>query len=149
MNRKQARENVLKILFAIDVGGGDAEEVLYDFFSRINVNINLVKDRNIIYIKEIVEGTIENLEKIDSIIDEYSIDWKLDRLANVDKNILRFSIFEIIFREDIPYEVTINEAVEITKKYSSKESGKFVNGILGKVLTDIEKIKELFTTENP
>ncbi|HHU68760.1 MAG TPA: transcription antitermination factor NusB [Thermoanaerobacterales bacterium] len=149
MNRKQARENVLKILFAIDVGGGDAEEVLNDFFSRINVNINLVKDRNIIYIKEIVEGTIENLEKIDSIIDEYSIDWKLDRLANVDKNILRFSIFEIIFREDIPYEVTINEAVEITKKYSSKESGKFVNGILGKVLTDIEKIKELFTTENP
>lgn len=96
-----------------------------------------------------MEGTIENLEKIDSIIDEYSIDWKLDRLANVDKNILRFSIFEIIFREDIPYEVTINEAVEITKKYSSKESGKFVNGILGKVLTDIEKIKELFTTENP
>lgn len=149
MNRKQARENVLKILFAIDVGGGDAEEVLNVFFSRINVNINLVKDRNIIYIKEIVEGTIENLEKIDSIIDEYSIDWKLDRLANVDKNILRFSIFEIIFREDIPYEVTINEAVEITKKYSSKESGKFVNGILGKVLTDIEKIKELFTTENP
>lgn len=71
MNRKQARENVLKILFAIDVGGGDAEEVLNDFFSRINVNINLVKDRNIIYIKEIVEGTIENLEKIDSIIDEY------------------------------------------------------------------------------
>lgn len=149
MNRKQARENVLKILFAIDVGGGDAEEVLNDFFSRINVNTNLIKDRNIIYIKEIVEGTIKNLEKIDSIIDEYSIDWKLDRLANVDKNILRFSIFEIIFREDIPYEVTINEAVEITKKYSSKESGKFVNGILGKVLTDIEKIKELFTTENP
>ena len=62
MNRKQARENVLKILFAIDVGGGDAEEVLNDFF-RINVNINLVKDRNIIYIKEIVEGPIENLEK--------------------------------------------------------------------------------------
>ena len=59
-------------------------------------------------------------KKIDSIIDEYSIDWKLDRLANVDKNILRFSIFEIIFREDIPYEVTINEAVEITKNTAVK-----------------------------
>lgn len=148
MNRRQARENVLKILFEIDVGEGDATEVINDFFSKIRVNKNTVKDRNMIYFKEIVEGTIENLKNIDSIIEKYSIDWKLDRLANVDKNVLRFSIFEILFREDIPVEVTINEAVEITKRYNSEESAKFVNGILGKILIDIDKIKGHFVEED-
>ena len=84
MNRKQARECVLKILFEIDVGGGDAELILNDFFSDLNVDINLTQDKNLLYIKTI-EGTLINLNKIDLIIKEYSIDWKLDRLANVDK----------------------------------------------------------------
>jgi len=145
MNRKQAREHVLKILFEIDVGGGDAELILDDFFSELGVNINSTKDKNLLYIKRTIEGTMINLDKIDSIIKEYSIDWKLDRLANVDKSVLRFSIFEILFVEDIPYEVTINEAIEITKKYNSDDSGRFVNGILGNIIINIEEIKKCIT----
>lgn len=142
MNRRMARENVLKILFEIDVGGKPAEDALADFFENIGINLNNVSDRNLIYIKETVEGTVKNRKEIDSIIEEFTIDWKLDRLANVDKNVLRFSIFEILFKDDIPIQATINEAVELTKKYNTEEAGKFVNGILGEIVKQLDKINK-------
>ncbi|NPV42454.1 MAG: transcription antitermination factor NusB [Firmicutes bacterium] len=142
MNRRMARENVLKILFEIDVGEKPAEDALADFFENIGVNLNNLSDRNLIYIKETVEGTVKNRKEIDSIIEEFTIDWKLDRLANVDKNVLRFSIFEILFKDDIPIQATINEAVELTKKYNTEEAGKFVNGILGEIVKQLDKINK-------
>jgi N utilization substance protein B len=142
MNRRMARENVLKILFEIDVGGKPAEDALADFFENIGINLNNVSDRNLIYIKETVEGTVKNRKEIDSIIEEFTIDWKLERLANVDKNVLRFSIFEILFKDDIPIQATINEAVELTKKYNTEEAGKFVNGILGEIVKQLDKINK-------
>jgi N utilization substance protein B len=142
MNRRMARENVLKILFEIDVGGKPAEDALADFFENIGINLNNISDSNLIYIKETVEGTVKNRKEIDSIIEEFTIDWKLERLANVDKNVLRFSIFEILFKDDIPIQATINEAVELTKKYNTEEAGKFVNGILGEIVKQLDKINK-------
>ncbi|MFH1640944.1 MAG: transcription antitermination factor NusB, partial [Candidatus Omnitrophota bacterium] len=85
---------------------------------------------------ELVKGVAENLEKIDSAIASYAANWQLKRMAFVDRNILRMGCFELMFREDIPPKVAINEAVELAKKYSDREAAKFVNGILDKVQTE-------------
>jgi transcription antitermination factor NusB len=80
-------------------------------------------------------GTVENLAEIDRIIAAYSKDWQLDRLARVDRNIMRLAVYEILYREDIPAGVSVNEAVELAKIFGGEDSGRFVNGILGRVVT--------------
>ena len=88
-------------------------------------------DKN--YFFEIINGVINCQQEIDEIIDTKAIDWTIDRIAKVDLAILRVAIYEIKHREDIPVGVSINEAVEIAKKYGTQDSGRFVNGLLAKV----------------
>jgi N utilization substance protein B len=88
---------------------------------------------------DLVKGVRENLEEIDSLISTHSTNWKLTRMAAVDKNILRMAVFELKSRPDIPTKVAINEAVEIAKKFGSSESGAFVNGILDNIAQEIRK----------
>jgi len=76
---------------------------------------------------------LEHLDEIDRKITQYAENWQMDRMAAVDRNILRFAVYELIFMDDIPPKVSINEAVNIAKKYSQEESGKFVNGVLDKI----------------
>jgi N utilization substance protein B len=85
------------------------------------------------FANQLIEGTIEHIDIIDKIIQKYADKWNIERMITIDKNILRFSIYEILYRQDIPYQVTINEAVEIAKKYSTKESAAFINGILDRI----------------
>ena len=80
-----------------------------------------------------VWGVLNNKEKIDNLIEKHAIGWKLNRISRVDLSILRVSIYEILFRDDIPYNVSVNEAIELAKKYSTNEAGSFINGILSKV----------------
>jgi len=84
------------------------------------------------YIYGVLNAVINNVADIDKIIEEYSKGWKLNRIANVDLAILRLSFAEILYMEDIPYRVSINEAVELAKQYGSDETPSFINGILGK-----------------
>jgi N utilization substance protein B len=88
---------------------------------------------------QLVQGVAENLEKIDKKISEYATNWRLERMAYVDRNILRLGSYELLFREDIPPKVSINEAVELAKKFSSQEASKFVNGILDKIKSEHKK----------
>jgi N utilization substance protein B len=81
----------------------------------------------------IVSGVMEHLESIDLLLEECSTNWKVVRMARVDRNILRLATFEIRYRDDIPARVTINEAVEIAKQYGEKDSGSFINGILDRI----------------
>jgi N utilization substance protein B len=81
----------------------------------------------------LIRGTLENRDELDSVIKKHALNWDLHRIAAVDRNILRLAIFEMTHREDIPPVVSINEAVDIAKKFSTQDSGKFVNGILDKV----------------
>jgi N utilization substance protein B len=81
--------------------------------------------------KDLVKGILKNEKFIDDEIKKIALNWRIERIANIDKNILRIAVYEILFRGDIPESVSINEAVELAKKYSGDESGKFVNGILG------------------
>jgi len=80
-----------------------------------------------------VEGTIKNIDKIDNLIQKYALNWELHRMAYVDRNILRFATYELLHLPDVPPKVSINEAIELAKKFGDQESGKFVNGILDKI----------------
>lgn len=85
------------------------------------------------FTERIARGTIEHLPQIDQKITSYTENWQLNRMAVVDRNILRFAAYELLYMDDIPPKVTINEAVNVAKKYSQDEAGKFVNGVLDKI----------------
>lgn len=85
----------------------------------------------------LVHGVLEHREAVDKLIVKYAQNWELHRMAVVDRNVLRLAIYEMLYREDIPPIVSINEAVDIAKKFSTEDSGKFVNGILDKVKADL------------
>jgi transcription antitermination protein NusB len=85
----------------------------------------------------LIRGTLEHLTEIDALIKKYTKNWDIKRMAVVDRNILRLAIFEMLYRDDIPPVVSINEAVDIAKRFSTEESGRFVNGILDKVKGDL------------
>lgn len=85
------------------------------------------------FAETLVRGTRERLSEIDQKLSQYTENWQLNRMAAVDRNILRFAAYELLYLDDIPPKVTINEAVNIAKKYSQEEAGKFVNGVLDKI----------------
>ncbi|RKD34568.1 transcription antitermination factor NusB [Thermohalobacter berrensis] len=133
MSRKIAREAAMKLIYQMDLKDEFTHEAVESF-----VQNNKLKKDEISYIVNTANMIIDNLEKIDDYIGKYAHKWKLERLAKVDLAVLRIAICEIMFREDIPIEVSINEAVEISKKYSTEESSKFVNGILGGYVKEME-----------
>ena len=86
-----------------------------------------------LFAEPLIKGTVEHRAEVDGLIQKYAKNWDLRRMATVDRNILRLAIYEMLYREDIPPVVSINEAIEVAKKFSTEDSGKFVNGILDKV----------------
>ncbi|MCD6578092.1 transcription antitermination factor NusB [bacterium] len=138
--RRIARESALKILYAHDLANGDINVRIsnyYSYFSNDN-DTGVIKEYTLI----LVLGVNEHKEDIDKIIVEYSENWEIDRMLTVDRNILRFAIFELLYIEEIPPIVSINEAIEIGKKYGNVESKRFINGILDNVQKDIKKDKK-------
>ena len=133
MSRHLSRDFAFKILFQADVGRNPWQQVL-----NYTCNEYKLPESSKIFLEQLVNGTIRNLKEIDAEIMKYSEDWKLERMANTDRNILRLAVFEIKYLDDIPPGVTVNEAVELAKKYGDEESGKFVNGILGNLVRHLE-----------
>lgn len=127
MSRKNAREWTFKMLFAIDLGGNTIEEAADIVLARP------MREEQKKFILAEINGILKNRDMIDEIIGKYSTDWDLERLAVTDRNILRIAIYEMMFCEDIPVSVSINEAVEIAKKYCEQQAYKFINGLLGSV----------------
>jgi len=129
MKRRQAREYVLQFLFQSDFRGENPRNNLKQFWTdKREIDPEVKK-----FALEIIEGTLSMLNDIDSEIKKAAEHWVLQRMASVDRNILRFSVYELLYRKDIPPAVTINEAIEIAKKYSTSESAAFINGILDKI----------------
>jgi len=128
-NRRRGREHILKALYAFELGEQTREEVV----ESILVDGGL-DDSTLEFAKLVFTKTTDNLEKIDIRIQELAVNWNIERIAIVDKNVLRMAICEVDFMPDIPIKVAINEAIELAKKYSTLESASFVNGILDKVL---------------
>ncbi len=119
----------MKILFQVEVGHRPLEEVMDT--TREAVPIPPEEQE---YVDDVVNGVLRELPNLDPIIAELASGWKLERIASVDRNILRLALYELRHRPDIPPSVSVNEAVEMAKKYSTADSGKFVNGILGSYL---------------
>jgi len=136
LKRREARELVLKILYAWDVGKNDADQVMEQLFNEENTT-----ESGRVFCRSLVNGVIANLVAIDKLISKYSTDWPLDRMAVVDRNLMRIAVFEILFSDGVPSAVAVNEAIEIAKSYGSEESPRFVNGILGNIIKDLSQIK--------
>ncbi|MCX8129028.1 MAG: transcription antitermination factor NusB [Clostridia bacterium] len=128
MGRRASREIAMKLLYQMEIQREDREDQIQAVFEE-----NALAENDRKYVSEVIKGVSDNLSFIDDIIEKYSKGWKISRLSKVDLSILRLSIFEISFRNDIPFNVSVNEAVELAKRYSSEDAGAFVNGILGKV----------------
>jgi transcription antitermination factor NusB len=135
--RTKAREFALQVLYQMDITHDEPEASLDNFWQAHSDEdiAQEIKD----FTKELVEGAQSNLAQIDAKISQYAANWKLERMATVDRNILRMSCFELMFRNDIPPKVSINEAVDLAKKYSGLEAGKFVNAILDKIKLETNK----------
>jgi len=126
--RRLSRELALKILFQIDIAHSNLLDVLKYTFED-NEYTEEIKDFSL----ELVKGVEEHIVEIDTTIKKYTDNWSLERITNIDRNILRIAICEILLIDDIPKSVSINEAVELSKKYGTKSSFSFVNGVLGKI----------------
>lgn len=129
MSRRLARELALKALFQIDVGKNQVDKAIEYILEDEELS---AKDRN--FLTEIVTGVTGNLQAIDEIIAKNLIQWDIKRIPNVDRNILRQAVFELLYREDIPDSVSINEAIELAKVFGTDDSPKFINGVLDKVV---------------
>jgi len=137
--RTKARECVLQVLYTMDVSCiKEAKEALEEFWAEHPSYSNEIRE----FAAELVGGVSKEMDRLDKTISEYATNWSLKRMAVVDRNILRFATFELLFREDIPPKVTINEAVDIAKKFGDANSGKFVNGILDKIGKEAKRIGE-------
>ncbi|MBI3313096.1 MAG: transcription antitermination factor NusB [Candidatus Omnitrophica bacterium] len=135
--RTQARECAIQILYQREMNDSPLDEILVSFWEQHPGFLDETKD----FTRQLVMGTVEHLPDIDEIITRYTENWGLGRMAVIDRNILRFATYELLYASDIPPKVTINEAVNIAKKFSQEESGKFVNGVLDKI-SHSENIKK-------
>ena len=130
--RRSGRELAFRLLFQIDVGGATATEVFAVTRESSESSPEVWQ-----FATSLARGAWEGREPTDGIIEQYATGWSLQRMANADRNILRLALYEILERPDIPASVSVNEAVELAKTYSTAESARFVNGILGSYLRDV------------
>lgn len=129
MGRRESRENAMKLLYQVQIQRDDIDEQINRYLEEHQIEDGTEKA----YILDVVKGAMEHQEDIDSLITQHAKGWSLSRMSKVDLGIMRLSIFEMSYREDIPVNVSINEAVELAKKYSGEQSKTFINGLLGKV----------------
>lgn len=128
MNRHLAREVAFKTLFQLDIGQNEVEPTLSDLLAESGLSSEYA-----LFARELIEGTVANLAVIDQLLSQYLVNWQFARLAAVDRNVLRMAAYEIMYREDIPDVVAINEALEISKTYNSEEAVGFLNGVLDRL----------------
>lgn len=133
MNRRKSREIAMKLLFEMSINKESYEDVLENF--KENTDLDL-KDIDFDYILRVLKGVQENIETIDSNIEKYLINWKLYRLSKIDLAILRIATYEILYENDIPGKVSVNEGIELAKKYSEEKAFQFINGVLDRMIKE-------------
>jgi N utilization substance protein B len=130
-NRRRARSLALQILYQLDITNKSPDQDIQLFWELHPADQEITDYANIL-----VNGTLKHLEYLDSLIQKYSLHWDITRMTIVDRNILRFALFELLYIRDAPLKVIINEAIEIAKLFSTDDSGRFINGILDKIVKD-------------
>lgn len=134
MNRKRSREIAMELLFSMTLSKNSLEEIIETFVEEYEMKIKTI---DLEYIKNLLKIVQDNKEEIDKKIEESLTNWKLDRISKVNISILRIAMAEILFVEEVPGKVAINEAIELARKYSDEKSISFVNGVLDKAFKDL------------
>lgn len=132
MTRRQAREIAMQVLYELELSKNEPRHV----FQRV-VKEGALQEKDAAFVRELVFGTLGQLPHMDGIISSSSQLWNIKRLAAVDKSLLRMALYEMLYLQEIPVNVSINEAIELAKIYSGENAPKFINGILGKVAEDL------------
>jgi transcription antitermination protein NusB len=132
MKRHTAREKALQALFQADVGGIDPQEAIKNVVEGEEADP---------FLRQIVLGVVEHQEEIDQLLRENLEKWTLERVANVDRSILRMATYEMKYIDDIPINVTMDEAIELAKKFGDDKSSRFINGVLSKVKDALQMTK--------
>ena len=138
MIRRVAREMVLQSLFQMDFTQAEPAEALA---IALEVQQDEEKseeaDKAVTYAEKVLKGTAEKLPEIDALIGKYAINWEVNRMPGIDRNILRMAIYEMRFGEEkVPVNVAVNEAVELAKQFGTEKSARFINGVLGKLMRE-------------
>ncbi|MBS2963708.1 transcription antitermination factor NusB [Actinocrinis puniceicyclus] len=132
--RSKARRRALEVLFEADLKDANPSRILADRVARSQQMTAQDTDPRIgEYTIELVNGVVEHIDRIDSLIETYSIGWPLDRMPTVDRNVLRLGVFELLWGQDVPEVVAIDEAVSLAQELSTAESPQFVNGLLDRL----------------
>ena len=131
--RRRGRETALKLLYALDITQEPADVLLEASWLDAFVP-EAVREFSV----ALVAGVMAHRDEIDTLVQEWSMNWSLERIGIIERNILRFAIYELLFLTDIPPNVTINEAVEVAKRYGTDEAPSFINGILDRIKQEVE-----------
>jgi transcription antitermination factor NusB len=130
--RRRSRELAIKVLFHLEFSRDDPAIA----FDLICDNFGVPEDVKP-FSKELVLGVCTHIKELDDVVAKASRNWRVERMARVDRSILRLALYELLYRDDIPPKVSINEAVDLGKKFSTEESGAFINGVLDKIYTTL------------
>jgi len=128
MARKTARQVAMQLIYQYELGGDGISSTIEESMDKPQLDAD-----DMLYIESVLEGTNDKQEELDDLVAKYAVGWKPERIAKVDLSILRLAIYEMLYREDIPESVSVNEAVELAHTYSTPEAASFINGILGSV----------------
>ena len=134
MRRRKARELALKMLYQMETNSEDTDRALARYCESFPYQQDVID-----YTRVLLSGIERERDAIDKLIKDASDNWRLDRITYVDINILRLGIYEMLYSEDVPPKVAIDEAIEIGKKYGNEDSREFINGVLDRVLKDFYK----------
>ena len=126
-NRTKSRECTLQMLYQADIRHTGSQQIVEEFWCGQEEGVEPEVQA---FANQLFSGTLEHLADIDALIAKYADNWDMKRMAVIDRNILRLGVFELLHLEEVPPKVSINEAIELAKRFGDAESGKFINGIL-------------------
>ena len=130
--RRKSREFALQVLYQLNITKQEAVTALTQFQEHFSTDGEVDE-----FLKRLVLGVLEHCQEFDRLIEKYSENWRLDRINMIDRNILRMALFELLYCDEIPPKVSINEAIDLAKRYGSEDSGSFINGILDRIQNEV------------
>ncbi len=138
MSRQNAREAAVRFLYQSEITGQSPMEAMEDYFRNIQPDDEdcylPMNDKDIDYAKSVIEGVSHKIDEIDGCVSLNSKDWKINRISKTLLSIMRVAVFEMLYIEDVPVKVSLDEAIELAKAYDGDSAGPFVNGVLGGVV---------------
>ncbi|MFC4777467.1 transcription antitermination factor NusB [Paenibacillus sp. GCM10023252] len=148
MKRRLAREMAIQSLYHMEMNEVTSGEAVDMLMEEVRAENEMGADPQEVgetddFARELVNGVVEGKQAIDDTLQQFLTGWQVDRLSRVDRQILRLACYEMVFRTDVPPKAALNEAIELAKHFGTDESGKFVNGVLGKLMQGLDKLKPI------